>query len=475
VGNGVYRTKLKDVDAAVAIEISPDGLEARIASYRAPVGNGKQLTRGMLAQAFARAGVEVEPDAEAVAQVFERTEKGLDVQGIVIARGIPPRNGRGGRFEFAGETGGPAGSSPGAGGQDFYERDTVASVTAGSLIGRIVPPEKGVPGRSVCGHSIPAEDGPPFHVAPGPNVTVSDDGLEFHTKITGAVILSEDVLSVVVAFEIPGDVDFVRGGVRVRHASVVVQGTVRSGLSVVSGGGISVAESVENSVIEAAGDVLVRRGIAMSGSGRIRSGGSVFCHFAENAVIEANGDVVVDNDISNCDIRAHGRIIAIKGKGRIQGGVVRCDGGVEANEIGSPLGVATRVVVGLEGEEHEALAFEREELERTLQKIRAFLGGGDPVTILQRTGIEKRESVAELLKTATAARRRLEEIETALRVEGCLLRSSSQATIKVRDVVYPGTLLTIVGRTFRVHEPIHKSRFYYDRQSDSVQVGSVLE
>lgn len=464
----MYPAKLKNADADISVEVSPDGLSACIVSYSPFPSSDRHLTSGVLARALARAGIEDEPDAEAVAGVCERVEKGLDLRGLIIARGVPPQEGCDGRFEFAPETGVPAVLPPGACGQDVCQRDTVGSVTAGALIGRIIPHAMGTPGRGVSGNSIPAKDGRPFRVTPGPNVTVSEDGLEFYAKIAGAVILSQSVLSVVVAFQIPGDVDFVRGDVRVRHASVVVQGSVKSGLTVVSGGGLSVAESIENSFIEAAGDVLVRRGLVMSGTGFIRSGGSVFCHFAENAAIEALGDVVVDNDIANCDIRAHGKIIATKGKGRIQGGAVRCDGGVEVNEIGTPLGVATRVVIGLESEEREALLFEQAELESTLRRLRTFIEGDGSSTVLKRAALETGESVAELLRTATAARRRLDEVKAALIAQESALKRSQRARIRVRDTVYPGTVLMIAGRSFQVREPIHKSQFYYDPQSDSV-------
>jgi len=470
VGDGVYRAKLRDVDATVSVEVSFDGLEARIASYSPPVGNGRPLTGGMLTEALQRAAVVAEPDAEAIAQVFRRLEKGLDVRGTVVAHGIPPRDGTDGRFELACE-GAPSLLSQQRDAElGFRERSTVRSAKAGELIARIVPPQRGTPGRSVRGDMIPARDGKAIGMRAGRNVEASADGCEFGAKADGVIELSEGVLSVAEAFEIGRDVDIVMGSVRVEHASVRVKGSVRNGLAVACGGDLAVGEGIENAVVEAGGDVRVTGGIAMAGGGRIRSGGSVFCRFAEDAMIEAGADVVVDDHISNCDVHAYGRIIATGGQGRIQGGTVRCDGGVEANEIGSPFGVVTHVVVGLRCEGHDALAFEREELERTLQRIRAFLGGGDPVAILQRTTMKEREPVAGLLQTAIAARRRLDEIEAALEAQGRLLRQSCQASIKVRDVVHPGSVLTIEGRRFQVQEPIHRSQFHYDRQSDSVRV-----
>lgn len=463
-----YRAALQDADDEVTVEVSPDGLEARIASYARALGAGRSLSPESLERALTEAGVTAPADAEAVERLFVRLRKGLDIAGIVIARGTPPQHGTDGRFELT-CTEEPSTPSPHRDAKlDFYERETVPSVEAGGLIGSIVPAQEGTPGQTVRGEAIPARKGKAVRIGAGRSVEASEDGSQFRAKVSGVVQLADSVLSVAQAFEIRRDVDFVMGDVRVRHASVVVRGSVRSGRSVACGGDLEVRDTVENAQVEAGGNVRVTRGIAMRDGGHVKAGGSVSAHFAENATVVAGGDVVIENDLTNCDIQAHGRVLATKAKGRIQGGSVRSGQGVEANEIGSPLGVPTEVVVGLRSDAYAALAAEEKGLLETLRKVTTLLGVGEPTSILQRLPVSKRGPAAELLKTAAAARKRLDIIEPILKAQDESLRRSCSAGIKVRGTVYPGVALTIAGRSFDVREPMAAGWFRYDSASDSV-------
>ena len=469
---GHYRATLKNADAEIGVQVSPDGLEARVVAYAPPVGDGRSLSLSSLKNQIERAGVAVDPspDPDAVIRVFEWVAKGLSVRGIVIARGIPAKDGKDGRLQLAVEGARDIGPMQQDERARVCERATVPSVRAGNLIGHAVPPEKGIPGRDVRGKLMPAKEGQPLKVVAGPNVEASEDGLEFRSKINGVVVLTGNVLSVNDAFEVDGDVGLSSGNIRVDHASVLIKGTIRGGFKVFSGGDLTVNGGIETAVVEAVGDVRVGRAIVMRTGGCIKAGGSVVADVAENATIDAEGNVLINNDITNCNVLAHGKVIATKGKGRIQGGTVRCCGGVEANEIGSPLGVLTRVTVGLESEAHAGLVAELDELQRTVRTVDTALGTGDPAEILQRTAVSEREKVAETLKTRIAARERIEEIEAMLEEQRELLKRSCASRIKVTGVVHPGAVLTIAGRSLEVLERICTSQAFYDPETDSICV-----
>ena len=207
----------------------------------------------------------------------------------------------------------------------------------------------------------------------------------------------------------------------------------------------------------------------MRKGGRVKAGASVFALFAENAIIEAGDNVAIANDMTNCDVYAAGQVVATKGKGRIQGGSVRCGRGVSANEIGSPLGVTTEITVGLPSEKYAALASEKNVLEGLLRKVKASLGaGGDPASILQRLPIAKRQAAADQLKAAGEACRRLDALEPMLAAEDELLKRACQAGVEVRRAVYPGVSLTIAGQAFEVHERMGPGWFRYEPESNTV-------
>ncbi|MFO8008276.1 MAG: FapA family protein, partial [Candidatus Brocadiia bacterium] len=317
---GTYLVIVTRADARLSVRISDDALAATVTELSEPIGDGRPLSEETVREQLQAAGVQVEPDPEALADLLQRAQKGEDVGGIVLATGTPPRDGADGCFESALALDSSVGAEKADGSVDFYERNVAPSVGEGDAIGRITPPEEGTPGRDVRGNVLPAGDGAPAPVRPGANVIVSEDGLELHAEIGGVVVLDGETLSVTQTFQIPGDVDFSTGNVRMEGGSLEVGGTVRSGFTVTCKGDLEVGGAIEEATIEVGGDVSVGGGIVMGEEGRLRAGGDVSARFAENAHIEAGGDVVIDNDVSNCHVVAAGRLVATGGKGRIQGG-----------------------------------------------------------------------------------------------------------------------------------------------------------
>ncbi len=345
------------------------------------------------------------------------------------------------------------------------------SLSAEEVLARVILAEKGTPGRDVRGNAIPAKDGEPSPVTAGENVVVSEDGLEFRAKIPGMVVFENDVITVTDVFEIRGDVDFSTGNIDMAQGSVKVSGTIRSGFTVTAAKDITVGEAVESAVVKAGGDIEVRRGIVMDEKGEkgeLEAGGNVRAHFAKNARIKAGGDIIIDNDITHCELLAQGQVLATKGKGRIQGGTVRCGGGVEVNMIGSEMAVVTKIIVGLEDEGHQRVLAEQKQLEEMAAKIDKILGTDDARTIIMRAPEAKRQAVGQLLKTRIGARDRLREIDVIVEAEQERLRRSAAARILVKRTAYPGTVVTIAGCVLKLKQAVNASYLYYDPESHSI-------
>ncbi|MHC4591656.1 MAG: DUF342 domain-containing protein, partial [Planctomycetota bacterium] len=283
VGNGRYQAVLENADAEIEVRPSPDAMEAMVADYVPGSGTGRPLSRDTVKEQLTRTGIEAEPDRDGLQQLIDRAGRGLDVRGIVIARGTLPEDGQDGRLELLVKTGQSVGMLGADGSVNFYERDTVHSVAEGELLGRLIPPGDGTPGRDVQGHVDPARRGKPARVSAGANVEACEDGLEFRAKKAGMVMFAHNVLSITETIEVPGDVDFSSGNVRMKTGSVVVKGTIRGGFAVTASGNIVVGEAIENAVVEAGGDINVNWGIVMRQGGHLKAEGNVYAHFAANA------------------------------------------------------------------------------------------------------------------------------------------------------------------------------------------------
>ncbi len=462
------------------LKISRDRMEVTAPVF-AHAFDGRETQPEYLRNALTAKGIKAELCEDEVNTALATIrETGKPVEGVLLCRGRPPVDGEDGRLELVVKTEKSVGAQRDDGTVDFHERDTVHNVKAGSILGRTIRPTRGTPGIDVFGNPIPAREGSPITISAGQNVEVSADGMEFMATIDGVVLMADNTLAVTDILEIAKDVDFATGNIHTENGSVMIGGSVRSGFEVTAAGNITVREAIENAVVQAGGDISVGRGIVMHEEGQyddtghvdgsLKAGGNVYAHYAQNAKIEAGGDVVIENDLTNCEVLARGRVVATRGKGKIQGGTIRCGRGVEANEIGSDLGVMTAIIIGLESEKHTGLSKEQEKLEAMIHKIDLVLGTGDAREILVRTPKPKRQAVAKLLKARIGARERLAEIDVIFAEERKQRKEQARARVKVVRAIHPGVKLEIAGCQYEVEHALSACQFYFDSKEDKIQI-----
>jgi len=334
------------------------------------------------------------------------------------------------------------------------------------------PPEPGKPGKDVFGSLLHARDGRPFELAVGENVEIDKAG-RYVSTYSGMVLFVGGELSVTDVFATRGDVNMVVGNITVEKGSVYVRGTVLSGFSVVSPANVMVDDAIENATVQAGGSVEVKGGVIMDKGGSIRARGHVQCMYAANADIRAGGDVIVAHEISNCKVFAGGKVIAMAGRGKIIGGVVQAVGGVEANEIGSELGVETILYLGQEVRANEELIKRKREIEKLLSRIYASLGSDDPKAIYMRAPPSKRETIGDILKTRIQAEQELLKIDQTMNAEREEMRRRTRAKVKVYKTLYPNVVINCFGAVFKSDRRIFNSTFYYTPESNEIVCGAL--
>jgi len=451
------------------LKVAPDHMEV-VATLYPEDSLGNPITLEVICRVMDTLGIRVEPDNDAIESAIAAAgPDGEPVKDVVLAAGTPPKHGRNERVELAVNTAQSAGTIMEDGSIDFYEQGAVCSVSEGQLLGRLFPLEKGINGRNVYGDTLPADEGVSTDFRIGENVDTTEDKLQFHSRINGMVKFVHNCLSITEIFEISSDVDFNTGNIHMEKGSVSIQGMVRSGFVVSSAGNIVVSEVIEDAVVDAGGDVMVQSGILMHGKGSVRAEGSVIAQFAQNARIEAYGDVVINNNITNCDITAGGKVLSTQGMGRIQGGIVRCIDGIEANVVGSPSNTPTRIIVGSEYKDQEDLTAEKRDLKEQIHWITREIGVADISEILENIPPQKREAVTKILVKLSAARQRIAEIEGILEEREQQTKESFGKQIKIKETLYPGVVVTMAGCNLKIDHPITSCTLYYDRDTDSIR------
>jgi hypothetical protein len=399
---------------------------------------------------------------QAIAQAAETRSP---VEDVVLCRGIPSQKGKDGYFQqevpsSAHEA--EHGKETESGRIDYRARNRIRAVKAGDVLGRLMPPQTGTPGRDVLGKPIPVREGQPFKLVVGENVSVSEDGAEFRAATEGMVFFQGNTLKVTEIFQINGDVNLQVGNVELERGSVSITGSVLAGFRVEAPGNIVVRNVVEDAVLAAGGDVVVGCGIAMQHQGSIQAGGNISAMYAQNASLRAGNEVNIAHEINNCSVFAGQKVMATRGRGKIVGGVLRCGREVQAREIGSPMGVETIILLGVNRSMEKSLARKRE-LKRTLEKIYASLGTGDVRDILEKVPQEKRRDVARVLKTRLACERELQEIRARIAQEREDQRDMlDKVRVKALAMIHPDVTIKCFKGYFKTTKTLQAPTIVYD-------------
>ncbi|MHC4871382.1 MAG: FapA family protein [Planctomycetota bacterium] len=403
------------------------------------------------------------------------TEKSVNssdnIENILLFTGTQPRKGRDAKLSLFFEENQTPGEADEYGRIDYHERSVIRNVKAGQQLASVIPPEKGTPGKDVYGNEIPAEDGRELVIQPGDNVNISQDKLKFFAETDGILLIKEELLSVTDILEIKGDVDFNSGNVHIDKGSVSITGTVKTDFTVEVADSIIVGESIEGADVKAGGDIEVKHGLLMQSKGCVNALGNISALFAENSNIVSGGDLIITNDITNCNINTKGKVIATKGKGKIMGGIIFADGGIEVNELGSDMGVATEIHFGGEPENISGLNDEKNILQKNISKIERVIGTADPKKILLSTPVAKRKAIAEIIKAKMAALSRISEIENISDEIMENYRESLKVRVNVLKVTHPGVKIFIAGKTISIDKDIQNCSIYYDAANSKIRIG----
>ncbi|MDD5309497.1 MAG: FapA family protein [Deltaproteobacteria bacterium] len=444
--------------ASLLVVVTPDKSEVRVVDYAPPTGDGAPLNATVIKEALFAAGVRVAADPEAVALALELISQERSPAGIVLARATPPKDGADGTIHFRIRTAAEIGTLTEGDQVDYHERGIVEPVTAGQVIAMVTPPTGGTSGMDVTGGVIPSRRGRAADLKAGPGVSISEDGTCFSAATTGVVLHAKGVLSVTDSFEVAGDVDLSTGNIRMGHGSVLVRGVLRSGFEVTASGNVVVEEEVEEALIEAGGDVDVRRGVL---GGRLKATGSICAQFATSAQLEAGGDISVAGYLYHCRATAGGKIVASSGKGVIRGGTLRCSGGLEVNELGSRGGTTTEIIVDVEDEAEFTLEKELREVEEAIELVFRYLGSEERIMNAPPDG----ERVQENLRTLFGQKAEISQRLSDIRKEK---QRQSSARVTVKRITYPGVVIFIAGRKFEVVSDTPRCVFCYDLETDAV-------
>jgi uncharacterized protein (DUF342 family) len=442
----------------IRVVISNDRLRAWLElPKRDLVRSSLPAEAGMLA-ALDESGIEISDAVRArVAQYAQLVREGMvghsesgppEVpERFLIAEGLSPVDATHGDFEWDEIFNRSAQDWRGDASMDYYTANSILTVEADTVVGRIRPPVPGSDGRDVFGEVIPPKHKVGLPVKMGEGLCMAEnDPLQVVTRVAGRLIRERQTLRVSKLLDIRGDVDFKSGSID-SVIDVHVAGNVKPRFAVKTSKSLTIWGSVEAARLTVGGDVQVRGGLFGQESGcRIEAGGVVVASICDGVDVEAGGDVRVTRELINSQLRTAGRLLIERGS--IIGGEVYARNGVRARQLGSSAGVPTRIAVGVDGAILYRARKIAERIEKRLQRagrIRAQLRALNA----DRAGptAAQRAQSAELLAKASEEDRAAAELAAKRDEVLSQAAPATTTTIEVEGVLHAGVVLV-----FGLHE-----------------------
>ncbi len=464
--NNVAEVKLSnfiipEVNEYVKIEITDDRMFVK-ARFYPPSNKGLLLSKEDIVGAMVRAGVKYGLDEDAITQFM--TDRHYCTE-YILAKATPAIQGRDARIIYHFNTDltlKPKTNEDGS--VDFHQLDMISHCHKDQLLATLEPMDPGKPGIDVCGVVIRPNKVSNCVLRHGNKVRLSEDGLQMYSEVDGHVSLVDGRVFVSDTYEVPADVDASTGDI-VYDGNVTIRGNVITGFSVRAKGDIEVNGVVEGAYLEAGGQIILKRGMQGMNKGILKAGGNVITKFLENAEVIAGGYISTES-ILHSKVSAKGDVIVGGKRGFVTGGEIHSGTMISVKTAGSQMGTATLLEVGID----PRILEEFRELEK---KIAAFMADKErlaqAVMLFRKktTGLPMSPERMETLKQLTQnnimletqikeARKRHEE----LRVE---VENNTSGSIKVSDIIYPGTKLIISNVIYFVREEIHHSKFIRDK------------
>lgn len=459
-----------EINEMMDVDMSLDKMKA-ICTFFPPSNNGKLMDKEEILRDLA----------------FKRIKYGIRDEEInsflkdrqyctpyVIALGKPPRHGSDAKIVYnfnVNKNLQPKRNEDGS--VDYKELNTINHVQAGDCLAKLIPADPGEPGKNIMDSDIQPRNVKSLSIEYGNQISINEDKTEIYSDVTGHVSLVNGKVFVSNVYTVPADVDNSIGNI-VYEGSVHVAGNVKGGFTIKASGDVIVEGIVENAIIEAGGQIVVKHGIHGMHKGVLSSRTNVIAKYIENATVRAGGyveaEVILNSQVSAlAEVRVHGR------KGLINGGKIRSGLTIEAENLGTEMGTITEIEVGVDpakkerfivlNKEISSRSKEHEKAKVIINNYGQILKRGehlpqDKLLYVQKLAIEYKNEQAELDKLRAEMRE--------IRME---MMASDHSFVVVSKDVYPGVSISIGDLSYHLQNKQSHVKF---KKEDGQIVSTVV-
>ena len=302
---------------------------------------GVPIAQDEVLSAIKEADIKKGVDYAVVKAICDGTTSG-DI--VTLAKGKMPQAGADGWYEFFFDTN--VKSNPVLmedGSVDYQNAKWFELVKKGQTVAVYHEAQEGTPGYTIMGESLATKKGKEKPILTGSGFQILEDKKTYIATENGKIELKDNRL-VISSLLVLDDVTSATGNVDF-DGSIYVRGNVGQGVSIHATRDVLVDGYTESSVIEAGGDIILKKGNNAAGRGFLRANGDVMGMFFESARVWAGGKVSA-NYCLRSEIHAGTRIEISGRNGVLAGGLAQAQNLIQATNIGNEASLATRLVLG---------------------------------------------------------------------------------------------------------------------------------
>ncbi len=354
--------------------------------------------------------------------------------------------------------------------QETHCIENIVNVEKGKVIAKKIPPTQGKAGQDIFGNKIPAPLGKYVPFKPGEGVEISKDGSKLLASIDGRLDIKHDgTISVLDYWTINGSVDAHTGHVNFIGKLLTVNGSIETGFKVKTKGDLIVRDSIENGAhVEAEGNITVN-GLIRANKTFVHTKKDLSCLAIEYARVKVEGNLVVKDYILDARCHVRKNIEVIQGRGQILGGTVMAGRSIILNKVGSVANVRTRVFAGYDPliaiEYHkivnsiEILSKKKRQLAEGLRKILIFQETNKLNKNLKNKKNMIQHALIDIKNQIKIYKKNLKDMEK-------FFSNLQEATILVKDYIRTNTIIKIENATLKLSEDLKGPVIFYFSQGE---------
>ncbi len=457
----------KKIDSECTVRISKDNMKAFVTISK-PIG-GEVMTEKAIHEALAQNGVVLNINEAEITNIVN--QKIYDKE-VLVAEGIQPQDGKDAELTYHFDISSERTINIDKDGKiDYHELSLIKNVRAGDKLVTLTPHTEGIPGKNVQGAEVPGKDGKKLALPRGKNAEASESGLELLAAVDGEVKVIDGKVNVFSVYEVKQNVDNSTGNIRF-NGKVVIMGNVLTGFIIEAEGDVEVYGVVEGAQIKSNGNIILHRGIQGMNRGELYCEGDLIAKFIENSKIEAKGNIQSDA-IMHSQVVCGKKLEAAGRKGLLVGGSFKVGEEIKAKVVGSPMATITELEVGINPDMRKKYEDLKNELKQVTENLDKTTKAVDLLTKMSKNvelPVEKKMLLAKSIKLKLQLQQSQEQILNEHSEMESYFEELSRGKIKIYDVIYPGSRITIGSSLMHIKDSVKYVSFY--RYNAEIKMGS---